>query len=112
MPNNEWGYGKLDALLALQNADRTVGTVNQITPVSPVQVFPNPTSDQLTIRTKDASLLERIEVYNSTGQRMLLRSGLESTLEQIGVAEWVPGMYSVIVYRNGETPMVGKIVIQ
>ncbi len=112
VPNNDWGYGKLDALLALQNADRTVGTVNQITPVSEVQVFPNPTSDQLTIRTKDASLLQRIEMYNSTGQRVLLRSGLQSRQEQIGVATWVPGMYSVVVYRNGEVPMVGKVVIR
>jgi len=110
VPNPAWGYGKLDAVLALQNADRTVGTVNQITPLSSVQVFPNPTSDQLNIQTKDASLIQRIEVYNSTGQRVLLRDGLQSPQEQIAVSHWVPGMYSVVVYRHGEVPMVGKVV--
>ncbi|GEM_PF-5543431 len=62
-------------------------------------ISPNPTSDFLTIQSK--SNINRIEIYNSIGQKVLLRD-LKNSSKKIDVSSLSKGNYIIQITTEGE----------
>lgn len=72
-----------------------------------VEVFPNPTSDFLTVRySTGKGITLHATVFNLLGQVMLDNRLLApSTGTQIDCAEWQPGVYILQLKNTGSPPM-------
>ncbi len=96
MPNNENGYGRVNAYqLLLYEAP-----VGQIENESPrFLVYPNPSSGQITIETSKFAPAKRVSIYNMQGQ---LIQTIHATDYQYNLAIEKQGMYVVEVqFENG-----------
>ena len=101
VPNTTWGYGKLDALLAIQNTINLTHANEPDLPPSSIRAFPNPFRDQLHLRAEDAALTFRqVEVFNQLGQAVW-RSTIDgaSTVE-LPLGFLPAGMYTLIVHSD------------
>ncbi|NRB65064.1 MAG: S8 family serine peptidase [Saprospiraceae bacterium] len=111
-PNARWGYGKLDARLALENALLSVNTTQERSSAAGIVVFPNPAKDQIYIDVKDVRPIRRIDAYNSVGQCVYSTAFAEGFRHSISIQDWPPGMYSIRVYQKEKTPMIRKIMVR
>ncbi len=66
LPNNQWGYGKLDGFAAM-NCGNVVTGINSSKGNQGIRISPNPMSTEATIWFDKEEALE-INVYNTTGQ--------------------------------------------
>ncbi|MEZ4817430.1 MAG: S8 family peptidase [Flavobacteriaceae bacterium] len=66
VPNDTWGYGKLDALAAINEAYASLG-VSENKELN-ATIYPNPSNGEFTILISDKSQKIRIELYNTLGQ--------------------------------------------
>ncbi len=66
LPNNRWGYGKLDGFKAMTCGPINTG-INMITASETMDVYPNPLTTETTITFNDNEL-KRIKLYNAAGQ--------------------------------------------
>jgi hypothetical protein len=91
-PNAVWGYGKLDALAAVNRAYQTVGIAEVRHAGADIQIFPNPFSDQLSIRVPDSfSTVREVRVYNLFGACVLRATG--NNLQSVNVLGLAAGIY-------------------
>lgn len=67
VPNNIYGYGRIDVLKAVEMALQTVSTQNQANNYA-VKVFPNPVKDVLYISVPKYSGEVQIEIYDAIGK--------------------------------------------
>ncbi len=65
IPNNTWGFGKIDALAGMQLLLQL--DVDTFNPENNFVVYPNPTSSK--IMTTSNEFYDRVEVYNVLGQK-------------------------------------------
>ena len=67
------------------------------------QLFPNPTTDIVTIRLEDrlASQIDQIVIYNMVGQEVLKLESLLGISTSVDVSALMPGVYHVGVLVNG-----------
>lgn len=71
LPDNKWGYGKLDALAAINAAYALVSTDDTFNNTKNSRIYPNPAHDY--IQLTDTDLLQQantVEIYSATGQKM------------------------------------------
>lgn len=68
--------------------------------VSNVQLYPNPVKDILTIRQNESEII-RIEIFNSLGQLIQLKSTDSQSLD-LNMSDLKQGVYFVNVYRNNQ----------
>lgn len=69
-----------------------------------IQLFPNPSTDEVTIQSGDNRIIVQIDVYDSTGKHLYNQLGKQSNAQVIPVSTLVSGMYTVrIQFEDGIT---------
>lgn len=66
VPNSNWGYGKLNALLAIEN----VVSVNELG-INSVSLYPNPTTGEIKVNLGEYSATVEVQINNIVGQRLM-----------------------------------------
>ncbi|MBP3762521.1 MAG: S8 family peptidase [Bacteroidales bacterium] len=102
--DTRWGHGKIDALAAVNKALTLVGIQQVEQRRTPVQVFPNPATAQVTVHT-GCGERQLLEVYSASGTLMVQTPvSIETTLD---VSRWPKGVYIV---RTGSR--TAKLVVK
>jgi subtilisin family serine protease len=112
VPNQSYGYGRIDALAAVQRALEMVTDISQPGVYSPAQVFPNPFKRELTLEWNDAPQGPvHFELYNTTQQQVRSYQWTSNgpLRQTITLADLPAGVY---IYRlsSGEWVQSGKVV--
>ncbi|MDR6461885.1 T9SS type A sorting domain-containing protein [Chryseobacterium sediminis] len=68
-----------------------------------VKIYPNPTADSVTIRMKEG--LEKYEIYNMSGQKML-----EGSSMTVSMKHFVPGTYLIKILTKNQKTVTEKII--
>ena len=101
---NIGGYGQalyLDNILV--ESSETLSVIDQ-TINNELLVYPNPTSNKLTIKTSYD--IDKVELYNILGKKVMESTNLELTLNSLS-----DGVYILQIY-SGETKLIKRIVKQ
>lgn len=99
-----WGWGKIDALAAVNEAVRRVGIEQAESMGVALKVFPNPASDLVVVKT-GCGEREMLRVYTTDGRTVLQRPvSMETTLD---ISHWNRGVYIVKVGSR-----TGKLVVR
>lgn len=111
IPNAVYGFGRIDALAAVQRALQLSTDTEEASQKMAVAVFPNPTSGQLTFQIEGISGEAVLSVFNTAGQ-LLQHHTLEVQrvlLQPIDLQNLPAGIY---LYRlkNGSAIASGRIV--
>ncbi len=93
--NVEWGHGKVTAHAAVQKALEYL-SVENIDEVEPVQVFPNPATDQLVVEWENVNI-QRVEIYGLNGQLEKSVTIELTNKESISLEDILPGMHVLTV---------------
>ncbi len=110
VPNNKWGYGKLDALLALQNTSLTVDAPEELSSKHPVKVYPNPFGDHLNIEIEGSVSAEWFGLYNSLGQLVWSKnSGIEQRYN-LPLNNLPKGLYTLAIRMNTGNSLSARVV--
>lgn len=96
VPNNKWGYGKLDALEAVEEAE-TTGIFSIKDNQFDLIVYPNPARDFiiLSFDKRSSEKVERIQVINMQGQEVAISEGSNSSLR---IGHLPIGIYNIIIH--------------
>ena len=98
-----WGWGKIDAVDAINEAIRRVSISTAEEYRLPLHIYPNPTSGTVTVRT-GCGEQQTMEVYGIDGRRMEQRQVAEQTT--IDTSRWPRGVYIVRVGSRTEKLIV------
>lgn len=103
-PNPIYGYGRINALKAVELALKTQTGVNEpANDPSVLKVFPNPSSDLVIIGMDQKTLSPaKLSIFNSAGQVMWEESG--NAWFQIQVSQWPAGYYKAVI-ENRQSPV-------
>lgn len=98
VPNETWGFGKLDALLAIQNTQLLVGIEEVGLADERFRVFPNPASDQLFVDVLDSNIkLESVQLYNALGQVVYQSNGSLLANQVINLKSMESGLLTLVL---------------
>lgn len=115
IPNNTYGYGRVNALAAVELAlkTETVDTDEPTAAAKNVELFPNPSQAFATMRLNGFFGDIDLRIFNATGQLVQTLSWQAQgiLLEQIDLSELPNGIYFYQL-QNEETVLAGKIVKQ
>jgi len=110
IPNNIYGYGRINALAAVTEGLLFSNTNNNEAPKTSVNVFPNPTSDFISFEFLNLLGKTTLEIYDATGR--LLQSQqydlLEYQMEKININSFAAGVYFYKI-KNEAVEKTGKI---
>ncbi|HMR88738.1 MAG TPA: S8/S53 family peptidase, partial [Saprospiraceae bacterium] len=71
IPNALYGYGRVNALIAVNMALSLVSSTSESNPNENLRIFPNPSSDLLTFHLENSDKnLEKINIYDISGKLM------------------------------------------
>lgn len=103
--SNKWGWGKIDALRAVNAAlaHVSVDNINEQWMNQSLQVSPNPASNLVLITTGRFESLP-LEIYNMNGQ--LIYQQQVSLETQVDISQWSKGIY--VVRCGGRTTKIVK----
>ena len=106
-PNSVYGYGRIDALAAVQLAATQVSAIPQAQVHPVLQLYPNPFSDYLIAESKEYTGPLRIELYDSSGRLHLS----QVVRDQVGIlnTQLSPGLYFYRVWQQGKIVQSGKL---
>jgi len=112
IPNNTYGFGRIDALAAVEAALALIPSGIEDAQVSSnVSLYPNPVRDQLIIEVQQASGKVSLEIYDLQGRKLLQQqwdaSGL--MIQQVDVSAMPSGFY-VYKISNNNRFFQGKVV--
>lgn len=110
-PNSTYGYGRIDALLAVENAQKIL-TANQHRPKDiRIKMYPNPTQNELRISFDQNQALVTIEIYNLNGQQMMSEKYINTQSPKLSVQNLQNGMYFARIIQ-GSNWSVHKFIKQ
>jgi len=112
IPNPEWGFGKLDALLALQNTALTVSTPTAIRADDRISIFPNPFREKLTLQWANGMTIERVELINALGQVVWHTGRLPGNNYEYLPDGLGKGLYVLVLYPEMGTPRSVQVIKQ
>lgn len=112
MPNNTFGWGKVNAMGAVRLALNAVtGIPGTSAEADGLSVYPVPTSDLLTVHLPlEVNGLVRVTITDMTG-RMLLQQQATAPTIQIGMQDLTPGLYLIRVEQAGDF-RIGRFIRQ
>ncbi len=107
IPNNTFGYGRIDALAAVKKA---VSLMNLEKAQDPIQanVYPNPFNDRVSVQWKANGSNYRFELYTVSGQQVKSEA-LTSDLQEFDLSELPAGLYFYKILGS-EATISGKLV--
>lgn len=114
IPNNTYGYGRIDALAAVEEALSLIGVgTDHNAAKNNFHIYPNPVREQLTIATSGYTGEVTVHLYDMQGKSMheqtLHVSG--QSFERIDVSSFLPGLYVVTMLSEEFVESV-KVVIE
>jgi hypothetical protein len=98
-----WGWGKIDALAAVNEAVRRVSINTAEEHRLPLRLYPNPTSGNVTLFT-GCGEQQTLEVYGIDGRKVECREVAEQTT--LDTSRWPRGVYIVRVGSRTEKLIV------
>lgn len=107
LPNNKWGYGKLDGF-ATMICGENLQNIETLSNQNSLRVFPNPLTNETQILFPD-SKFRKITLYNSSGQ-IVLESFCESNSYVLKRNDLTSGLYLLISEDKSSTNKI-KIII-
>jgi len=112
VPNNTYGFGRIDALAAVQASIALIETgINEVDASSAVHVYPNPFHGKLNIALQETSLPGAILIADIQG-RVLFQQAWQAggpTIYEIDTEDFPSGFYLYKI-SIGDTRLHGKIV--
>ena len=112
IPNNTYGFGRVDALAAVQQALALVDTDEPATGGPAVEVRPNPFEEKVTLSYRGLTGETKLEVFDLQG-RLIHRvsiDALEVGSIDILTAAWPAGIYFYRLRAAGGGQLSGKLV--
>ncbi len=92
LPNNQWGYGKLDGFAAMTCGEVVTGLKGQ-KGNSTIKVVPNPMSSEATV-IFDKEETRLVKLYNTTGQ-LVLKDDCNTATYKLKRNNLPPGLYFI-----------------
>jgi len=114
IPNTTYGYGRVDALAAVEMALETEPvSADEPRRAQRVELFPNPAASIITIRAEAFNGNVFVQFFNSTGQLVQSQTwqAQGTLLEQVDLSDLPQGVYFYKI-KNEETVLSGKVVKQ
>ena len=109
VPNNVYGYGRIDALAAVERALTITSTQDDLW-ASQLKIYPNPVSDLLTVELPETAEPVYLFLYDATG-RMLQQWQTDNRRQTIDMSRFSPGIYFYQI-QSGNQQASGKVVRQ
>lgn len=112
VPNNTYGFGRVDALAAVEAALALIETsVEDENQASGIRTYPNPVNNQLLIDIYQAAGTVSFELFDMQGRRLLQQQWDASgeSIHRIDVSLLATGIYLFQV-SNGDKSLQGKLV--
>ncbi|MEP6794115.1 MAG: S8 family peptidase, partial [Saprospiraceae bacterium] len=104
VPNNTYGYGRVDALAAVQAALALIPTATMnANPYSDVKVYPNPVKDEFIIEAGHSSGEMSFDLFDPQGKTVIHHQWMTSSnsIEKINLQSNAPGMYFYRIMNAG-----------
>ena len=102
-PDVRWGWGKIDALRAVNEAMRRV-SIEQVEELRlPLHIYPNPATGQVTVKTNCGDL-QPMTVYSMDGRRVMQAEVRDEVTFNVG--QWIKGVYVIRVGSRTEKLIV------
>ncbi len=105
VPNPVYGYGRINALAAVEMAMDYVSGTNSVDDEFGIQVFPNPITDRFSIISPNVNLHESLNLYDLQG-KLLMTIPTNKTRLDVNVSPLSSGVYIL------STEVEGKIWTQ
>lgn len=107
VPNDSWGYGKLDALAAILATQETLNLEESTLPT--ISIYPNPSSGEFSIRTKTQFSETTVIITNVMGQIIASHQFNNESTMNLSI-EGSPGLYFVTVHNSSGTSTTLKVI--
>jgi subtilisin family serine protease len=112
VPNNTYGFGRIDALAAVEAAVALIPvSIYEEAQTKNVMVYPNPVSDQLTFALPQADTNLQIDLFDANGKVIIryYRNHDQNTIVKVDLSKQPAGVY---FYRiiNGDIVQQGKVI--
>ncbi|MGB6038143.1 MAG: S8 family peptidase, partial [Cryomorphaceae bacterium] len=88
-----FGYGMINAELAIQTALGVVTSVSELNAADVMTVYPNPAADQISVAKKIEFSQGQFEVFDSAGKKMMELNIGNGRLTTIQIADLPQGVY-------------------
>ena len=112
VPNNTYGYGRIDALAAvMEGLKYKTSAVKEIDNQTLVQVYPNPFSSEITIYTEGVTGEVLIQIFNVSGQNIYAKKENFTLKNRTTVAlPNVPSGVYIYKIQNAKVNLSGKVM--
>ena len=99
VPNTSWGYGKRNALQAIQNTLRVTDVMAHHPLNMGLSVYPNPSNERVTFRLENAnSTPVALELYNYLGQLVWSKTDQMETQMEESLKGLPAGVYYAVLH--------------
>ena len=106
--NNTDKFGYIDEISVSDSASPTVLSVNKLEKTNSISIYPNPTSDYLTISNLQPNTV--LSVFSLDGKNMYQNKNSINNTITLTVNEWSKGAYIVRI-QNGSDIIVKKFIV-
>lgn len=99
VPNNQWGYGKLNAFAAMEEVQNTFGIHNNHVKHSGIKISPNPVQDNLHLEIESSIgfKVEKVSLINILGELVYQQEWDKTNSGGIVLNHLPPGIYQLVV---------------
>ena len=111
-PNAVYGYGRINAIKAIELALKTQTKVNEADKlVTPLKIIPNPASDYVIIGLEqDKPSTAKLSIFNAAGVQIWEESG--RAWFQLSLDNWPAGLYQAVLENEQGVQSSASFVVQ